>query len=122
MGKYYIVDSGIWNYLLGYRDVDTGHMIENIVYFELLRRGYDVAVGKIGNQEIDFIATKDDEKIYYQVTEDMTAEQTRKRELAPLMAVRDNYAKVVIAMNANFTSSVEGIKIVRLIDFLLGSE
>ena len=122
MGKYYIVDSGIWNYLLGYRDVDTGHMIENIVYFELLRRGYDVAVGKIGNQEIDFIATKDDEKIYYQVTEDMTAEQTRKRELAPLMAVRDNYEKVVIAMNANFTSSVEGIKIIRLIDFLLGSE
>ena len=72
--------------------------------------------------ETSLIATKDDEKIYYQVTEDMIAEQTRKRELAPLMAVRDNYEKVVIAMNANFTSSVEGIKIVRLIDFLLGSE
>ena len=67
-------------------------MIENVVYFELLRRGYDVAVGKIGSQEIDFIATKD-EKIYFQVTDDMTAELTRQRELAPLKMVRDNYRK-----------------------------
>ena len=81
LGKYYIVDIGLRNYLLGYRDIDTGHMLENVVYFELLRRGYDVAVGKIGNKEIDFIATKDGEKIYYQVTEDMTAEPTRSREL-----------------------------------------
>lgn len=70
--------------------MDTGHMIENVVYFELLRRGYDVAVEKIGSQEIDFIATKDHEKIYFQVTDDMTAELTRQRELAPLKMVRDN--------------------------------
>ena len=89
LSKYYIVDTGLRNYLLGYRDVDTGHVIENIVYFELLRRGFDVAVGKVGDKEIDFIATKDDNKIYYQVTEDMTAESTRERELAPLRAVRD---------------------------------
>ena len=119
LGKYYIVDIGLRNYLLGYRDVDTGHIIENIVYFELLRRGYDVAVGKVGEKEIDFIATKDDVKIYYQVTDDMTAESTRERELAPLKAVRDNYEKVVIAMSTNSTTPVEGIKIVRLIDFLL---
>lgn len=119
LGKYYIVDIGLRNFLLGYRDVDTGHTIENIVYFELLRKGFDVAVGKVGDKEIDFIATKDNEKTYYQVTEDMTAESTRERELAPLKAVRDNYEKVVIAMNAHSTSSVEGIKIVRLIDFLL---
>ena len=118
LGKYYIVDIGLRNYLLGYRDVDTGHMIENIVYFELLKRGYDVAVGKVGDKEIDFIATKDEEKVYYQVTDDFTAESTRERELAPLMAVRDNYEKVVIAMNTSSTSSVNGIKIVRLIDFL----
>ena len=118
LGKYYIVDIGLRNYLLGYRDVDTGHIIENIVYFELLRRGFDVAVGKVGDKEIDFIAAKDDVKVYYQVTDDMTAESTRKRELAPLMAVRDNYEKVVIAMSTNSTASVEGIKIVRLIDFL----
>jgi len=119
LGKYYIVDIGLRNYLLGYRDVDTGHIIENIVYFELLRRGFDVAVGKVGDKEIDFIATKDDLKIYYQVTDDMSAEATRERELAPLRAVRDNYEKVVIAMSTNSTASVEGIKIVRLIDFLL---
>ena len=119
LGKYYIVDIGLRNYLLGYRDVDTGHIIENIVDFELLRRGFDVAVGKVGDKEIDFIAAKDDVKVYYQVTDDMTAESTRNRELAPLMAVRDNYEKVVIAMSTNSTASVEGIKIVRLIDFLL---
>ena len=78
-----------------------------------------MAVGKIGEKEIDFIATRDDTKIYYQVTDDMTAEATRERELAPLKAVRDNYEKVVIAMNTNSTASVEGIKILRLLDFLL---
>ena len=118
LGKYYIVDIGLRNYLLGYRDVDTGHMIENVVYFELLRRGYDVAVGKIGTREIDFIATNDHEKIYFQVTDDMTAESTRQRELAPLKMVRDNYRKVILAMNTNSTASVEGIEILRLIDFL----
>lgn len=119
LGKYYIVDIGLRNYLLGYRDVDTGHIIENIVYFELLRRGFDVAVGKVGDKEIDFIAARDGMKVYYQVTDDMTAESTRERELAPLMAVRDNYEKIVIAMTTNSTAPVEGIKIVRLIDFLL---
>lgn len=120
LGKYYIVDMGLRNYLLGYRDVDMGHMIENVVYFELLRRGFDVAVGKVGDKEIDFIATRDDVKIYYQVTDDMTEESVRERELAPLRAVRDNYEKVVVAMSTKSTASVEGIKIVRLIDFLLG--
>ena len=119
LGKYYIVDIGLRNYLLGYRDVDTGHILENIVYFELLRRGYDVAIGKIDNKEIDFIATKDDEKIYYQVTEDMTSEKTRERELAPLKLVPDNYEKVVLVMRTDSTASVDGIKIRRVFDFLL---
>ncbi len=119
LGKYYIVDIGLRNLLLGYRDMDTGHMIENVVYFELLRRGYDVAVGKIGAQEIDFIATNDHEKIYFQVTDDMMAESTKQRELAPLKMVRDNYRKVILAMNTNSTASVEGIEVIRLIDFLM---
>lgn len=118
LGKYYIVDIGLRNDLLGYRDVDAGHMIENVVYFELLRRGYDVAVGKIGTREINFIATNDHEKIYFQVTDDMTSESTRERELAPLKMVRDNYRKVILAMNTNSTASVEGIEIIKLIDFL----
>ena len=119
LGKYYIVDIGLRNYLLGYRNIDTGHILENIVYFELLRRGYDVAIGKINNKEIDFIATKDDEKIYYQVTEDMTDEQTRERELTPLRLVPDNYEKVVLVMRTNSTASIDGIKIRRIFDFLL---
>ena len=119
LGKYYIVDPGLRNYLLGYRDLDTGHVIENIVYFELLRRGYDVAVGKVGNKEVDFIATKDEVKIYYQVTDEMIAESTRERELAPLKEIRDNYEKIVIAKSVNSTAPVEGIKIVRLTDFLM---
>ena len=119
LGKYYIVDIGLRNYLLGYREVDTGHIIENIVYLELLRKGFDVAVGKVGEKEIDFIATRDNVKIYYQVTDDMTSESARERELAPLKTVRDNYEKVVIAMSTNSTAPVDGIKIVRLIDFLL---
>lgn len=119
LGKYYIVDTGLRNYLLGYRDLDTGHVIENIVYFELLRRGYDVAVGKVGNREVDFIATKDEEKIYYQVTDEMIAESTRTRELAPLLEIRDNYEKTVIARSVDSTAPVEGIKICRLTDFLL---
>ena len=94
-------------------------MIENVVYFELLRRGYDVAVGKIGTREIDFIATKDEQKIYYQVTEDMTADSTGERELAPLKMIRDNYRKVVVAMRTSSTACVDGIEIVNLVDFLL---
>jgi len=68
LGKYYIVDIGLRNYLLGFRDRDSGHAIENVVYFELLRRDYDVSIGKVDNSEVDFIATKVDDKLYVQVT------------------------------------------------------
>lgn len=119
LGKYYIADTGLRNLLLGRRDFDTGPVIENIVYFELLRRGYDVAVGKVGSKEVDFIATKGEEKIYYQVTDEMISESTRARELAPLMEIKDNYKKVVIARNVNSTAPAEGIAICRLTDFLL---
>ena len=71
LGKYYIVDIGLRNYLLGFRDRDSGHAIENVVYFELLRRDYDVSIGKVDNSEVDFIATKVDDKLYVQVTESM---------------------------------------------------
>lgn len=91
LGKYYIVDIGLRNYLLGFRNRNSGHAIENVVYFELLRRGYDMAIGKIGNQEVDFIATTADNKLYIQVTESMQSGDVRKRELAPLHKIRDNY-------------------------------
>lgn len=119
LGKYYIVDIGLRNYLLDYRDGDSGHILENIIYFELLRRGYDVAIGKIDNQEVDFIATKADEKKYVQVTESMNAPETRERELAPLRKIRDSYEKIVIALESNLTQTQDGIKIIRALDFLL---
>lgn len=119
LGKYYIVDIGLRNYLLGYRDGDTGHILENIIYFELLRRGYDVAIGKLDNKEVDFIATKTDEKKYVQVTEAMTSPETRERELAPLQKISDNYEKLVIAMDPGLTQDQDGIKIVSALDYLL---
>ena len=120
LGKYYIVDIGLRNYLLGYRDGDSGHILENIIYFELLRRGYDVAIGKIDNQEVDFIATRAEEKKYIQVTESMNAPETRERELAPLRKIRDSYEKIVIALECDFTQTQDGIKMIRALDFLLG--
>ena len=119
LGKYYIVDIGLRNYLLGYRDNDSEHILENIIYFELLRRGYDVAVGKIGDQEVDFIATKVDEKKYIQVAESMNALETRERELAPLRKIRDSYEKIVIALECDLAMTQDGIKIIKALDFLL---
>ena len=120
LGKYYIVDIGLRNYLLGYRDGDSGHILENIIYFELLRRGYDVAIGKLDNKEVDFIATKTDEKKYIQVTESMNAPETRERELSPLRKIPDNYEKIVIAMECDLPQDQDGIKIINAVDFLLG--
>ena len=119
LGKYYIADIGLRNYLLGFRDRDTGHVLENIVYFELLRRGYDAAIGKVDNTEIDFVATKADEKIYIQVTESMTSDDVRRRELSPLQKVRDNYEKIVLSLDPGFETSFEGIKSRDLIDWLI---
>lgn len=119
LGKYYIVDIGLRNYLLGFRNGDTGHILENVVFFELLRRGYDVAIGKIDNREVDFIATKTDEKKYIQVTESMTSEETRKRELSPLEAIHDNYEKIVLTRDKTLFDDYNGIKIMNVIDFLL---
>ena len=120
LGKFYIVDMGLRNYLLGFRNRDSGHAIENVVYFELLRRGYDVAIGKVDQAEVDFIATKTDEKLYVQVTESMVSEDVRRRELAPLQKIRDNYEKIVLSMDTGLDSSYDGIKSLNLIQWLLG--
>ena len=122
LGKYYIVDIGLRNYLLGFRNRDSGHAIENVVYFELLRRGYDVAIGKVGNAEIDFIAAKADEKIYVQVTESMESETVRARELAPLQRIADNYEKIVLSLHPGLETSYDGIKSIDLIEWLLENQ
>ena len=119
LGKYYIVDIGLRNYLLGFRDRDSGHVLENIVYFELLRRGFDVSIGKIDNAEVDFIATKVDEKQYIQVTESMENEDVRKRELFPLQKIGDNYEKIILSLNPGMDNSYDGIKSINLIDWLI---
>lgn len=119
LGKYYIVDIGLRNYLLGFRNRDSGHAIENVVYFELVRQGYDVAIGKVDNAEVDFIATKPDDKIYIQVTESMTSEDVRKRELSPLQKINDNYEKIVLSLEPGMDASYDGIKSLHLIEWLL---
>lgn len=119
LGKYYIVDIGLRNYLLGFRNRDSGHAIENVVYFELLRRGYDVAIGKLDNTKVDFIATKMDEKLYVQVTESMVSEEGRRRELAPLQKINDNYEKIVLSLDTGLDASYDGIKSLNLINWLI---
>lgn len=119
LGKYYIVDTGLRNYLLGFKDRDTGHTVENIVYLELLRRGFDVAIGKVDSAEVDFIATKTDTKIYVQVTESMANPEVRKREFAPLRKINDNYEKIVLSLDTEYEETFEGIKSLNLIKWLL---
>lgn len=119
LGKYYIVDIGLRNLLLGFRDRDRGHALENIVYFELIRRGYDVSIGKIDNKEIDFIATKADEKLYIQVTESMIDENVQKRELAPLQKLKDNYKKIILSLEPGLNNNYEGILSLNIIDWLI---
>ncbi len=118
--KYYIVDTGIRNVMLGFRDSDYGHIIENIVYFELLRRGYDVTVGKTDELEIDFIATKSNDKKYFQVTYSMLEDSIKQRELKPLKQVNDNYEKIILTMDKLYdNTSEDGIKFKYLVDWLL---
>ena len=119
LGKNYLVDMGFRNLLLGYRDADRGHIIENIVFLELLRRHYRVYIGKVGENEIDFIAEKPEEKIYIQVTESMLSPETRQRELRPLQMIPDNYEKIILSMDRSFITSYDGIKSINLIDWLL---
>jgi predicted AAA+ superfamily ATPase len=129
--KYYMVDMGLRNARLNFRQHEETHMMENVIYNELIIRGYNVDVGVVekremqdGKQrqsqyEVDFIATKTDEKKYIQVTESMTAPETRERELAPLEKIADNYEKIVIAMEPGLMQDQAGIKIMSAIDFLL---
>ena len=118
--KYYIVDTGIRNTILGFRNSDFGHIIENIVYFELIRRGYDVTIGKQDSLEVDFIAVNANEKKYYQVAYTMVDENVKKREIEVLKNINDNYEKTIITMDKLYNNTSEdGIKIKYLIDFLL---
>jgi predicted AAA+ superfamily ATPase len=119
LSKYYVVDTGIRNMLMGYSDNDIGHILETVVYFELLRRGYQVFIGKYYTNEIDFIAVMQDTKKYYQVTLSLLNEDVKTRELAPLKAINDNYEKTILSMDKTYITDHEGIKFQNIIDFLL---
>lgn len=119
LGKNYIIDMGFRNMLLGYRDADLGHILENIVFLELLRRDYRVYIGKVGETEVDFVAEKPNDKLYIQVTESMQSPETRERELRPLRLIPDNYEKIILSMDRNYITSYDGIKSLNLIDWLL---
>jgi len=117
--KMYIVDLGLRRHLLARQRYDLGFSLENIIYFELLRRGYSVNIGKIGASEIDFVARKNDNVSYYQVTASMTEESTFEREMSPLKGITDNYPKTVITLDRFTLGNYEGMEVVNAVDWLL---
>lgn len=116
--KYYLVDVGLRRLLLGDKYSDIGHILENIVYLELIRRGYRVSIGKIGNLEIDFVAGNGDNRIYYQVAASVLDPSTFAREITPLKKVNDHYPKFIITMD-ELSINEDGIRQINVIDFLL---
>lgn len=120
--KYYLGDIALRHALLGYREGDISGMLENLVFLELHRRGYRVFVGKIGNKEIDFIAEKENKKIYVQVAYLLVSPETIEREFSVLKSINDNYPKYVISLDTSFGADVSGIRRINMIDFLLEND
>lgn len=117
--KLYPVDTGLRNLSIGFSVKDLGFQLENVVYIELLRRGYDVSVGAVGKAELDFVAVRNDEKVYIQVCERIEADDVRKREVAPLLEVRDAYPKVVLTTDQLHTGvTPEGVRIIDIVEWL----
>lgn len=117
-GKYYFIDNGLKNIIDGISSYDTGSSYENLIYIELLRRGYEVYVGQYNDIEIDFIAIKPNERIYYQVARSIMDEKVEEREKRSLLAINDNYKKVILTMDNVKNKQIDGIEVINIIDFL----
>jgi len=120
LNKYYMVDMGLRRLLLGDKAVDSGHILENIVYLELLRRGYKVYIGKVDNKEVDFAAEGPDGAEYYQISETVRGKETLARELAPLELIRDHNPKFLLTRDYEPNISHNGIRQVNVLDWLVG--
>lgn len=118
--KYYAVDVGLRYMLLGSKAIDAGHILENVVYLELLRRGYDVYVGKVDELEVDFVAMDDQRVTYYQVAATVREENTLQRELKSLQKINDHYQKLILTLDEDPEADYEGIRRVNVLDWLMG--
>ena len=120
--KYYVVDIGLRSMLLGSRSMDVGHILENVVYLELIRRGYDVYVGKVGDLEVDFVAMDFRGITYYQVAATVRDEKTLKREITPLEKIADYHPRYILTLDEDPEANYNGIRRINALDWLLGSE
>ena len=120
-GKYYFIDNGIKNMIDGMSSYASGSSYENLVYIELLRRGYEVYVGQYDNLEIDFIATKPNDTIYIQVSRSILDEKAEEREKKSLLAIKDNHRKIILTMDQVSNKQIDGIEVINIIDFLMQS-
>lgn len=118
--KYYVVDIGLRYMLLGTRGTDVGHILENVIYLELLRRGYEVYVGKVDDLEVDFVAMEQKRTIYFQVAATVRDEATLKRELNPLQKISDHYQKFILTLDEDPEADYEGIRRVNALEWLMG--
>lgn len=118
--KYYVVDIGLRRVLLGSKAMDVGHILENIVYLELLRRGYNVYVGKVNDLEIDFVASNERGQVYFQVSATVRNEEVLRRELAPLRQLSDNYPKYILTLDNDPEADYEGIRRINALEWLIG--
>lgn len=118
--KYYVVDIGLRYMLLGSRSTDIGHILENVVYLELLRRGYEVYVGKVDDTEVDFVAMNNKKIVYFQVSATVRDAKTLERELTPLQNINDHYPKFILTLDEDPEVDYNGIRKVNALDWLLG--
>ncbi len=122
LGKYYIADIGIRNVIIGYRNIDEEQLLKNVVYLELLRRGYKVSIGKISEYEVDFVAENPNNIKYFQVTKSLINEDVKTREIRSLESINDNYEKTILTMDKTINNDFNGIKVLNIIDWLLQDE